>query len=117
VDRVTHKVIQPVTTMQIYKGAVPFVIIQLVMVGVLIAFPGIVTGALDKKVEVNMDAVNSQMMDALQNEESYGDPDNNPFGEANEPAEAEGAEPAASDAAEGGYGSDDPAKDLLQQSK
>ena len=39
VDRVTHKVIEPVTTMQIYKGAVPFVLIQLVMVGVLIAFP------------------------------------------------------------------------------
>jgi len=120
VDRVTHKVIQPVTTMQIYKGAVPFVFIQLVMVGVLIAFPGIVTGSLDKKVEVNMETVNSQMMDALQNEESYGDPDNNPFGESSEPAEpaeAEGAEPAASDAAEGGYGSDDPAKDLLQQSK
>ncbi|GAD20810.1 TRAP transporter large permease subunit [Acidovorax sp. MR-S7] len=120
VDRVTQKVIQPVTTMQIYKGAVPFVFIQLVMVTTLIAFPGIVTGSLDKKVEVNMEAVNSQMMDALKSEESYGDPDSNPFGESSEPAEpaeAEGAGPAASDAAEGGYGSDDPAKDLLQQSK
>ena len=118
VDRVTQKVIQPVTTMQIYKGAIPFVLIQLFMVSILIAFPGIVTGALDKKVEVNMETVNSQMLDALQSEESYGDPNANPFGESSEPAEpAEGAEPAASDAAEGGYGSDDPAKDLLQQSK
>ncbi|MEG0141319.1 MAG: TRAP transporter large permease subunit, partial [Comamonas sp.] len=33
VDKVTHKVIEPVTTMQIYKGAIPFVLIQLVMVG------------------------------------------------------------------------------------
>ena len=78
VDRVTHKTIQPVTTMQIYKGAIPFVLIQLVMVGVLIAFPGIVTGSLDKKVEVNMEAVGSQMMDALQNNESYGSGDD-PF--------------------------------------
>jgi hypothetical protein len=29
----------PVTTGQIYWGAIPFVIIQLVMVGLLIAFP------------------------------------------------------------------------------
>jgi hypothetical protein len=31
-----------VTTAQIYWGAVPFVIMQLMMVGVLIAFPGLV---------------------------------------------------------------------------
>ena len=115
VDRVTQKVIQPVTTMQIYKGAIPFVLIQLFMVAVLIAFPGIVTGALDKKVEVNMETVNSQMLDALQTEESYGDPSNNPFGES-APPELPGAE-HSTPAAEGGYGSDDPAKDLLQQSQ
>jgi hypothetical protein len=32
----------PVTSAQIYWGAVPYVLIQLVMVGLLIAFPGIV---------------------------------------------------------------------------
>ena len=73
VDRVTHKVIEPVTTMQIYKGAIPFVIIQLVMVGTLIAFPGIVTGALDKKVEVNMEAVGAEMLQQLENQQGYGD--------------------------------------------
>jgi TRAP-type mannitol/chloroaromatic compound transport system permease large subunit len=41
-DRVTGKLTAPVTTGQIYWGAVPFVIMQLMMVGVLIAFPGLV---------------------------------------------------------------------------
>jgi TRAP-type mannitol/chloroaromatic compound transport system permease large subunit len=97
VDRVTHKTIQPVTTMQIYKGAIPFVLIQLVMVGVLIAFPGIVTGSLDKKVEVNMEAVGSQMMDALQNNESYGSGDD-PFATPPDGEEATPETPAAEDA-------------------
>ena len=43
IDRVTGKKMEPVTTGQIYWGAVPFVIIQLIMVGIVIAFPGIVT--------------------------------------------------------------------------
>jgi tripartite ATP-independent transporter DctM subunit len=42
-DRVTGKKMEPVTTGQIYWGAVPFVVIQLIMVGIVIAFPGIVT--------------------------------------------------------------------------
>ncbi|WP_262296870.1 TRAP transporter large permease [Microvirga sesbaniae] len=43
IDRVTGKKMEPVTTGQIYWGAVPFVIIQLIMVGIVIAFPGLVT--------------------------------------------------------------------------
>jgi TRAP-type mannitol/chloroaromatic compound transport system permease large subunit len=39
IDKLTRKPIAPVTTMQIYWGAVPFVIIQIVMVGMIIAFP------------------------------------------------------------------------------
>ncbi len=73
VDRVTGQTIAPVTTMQIYKGAIPFVLIQLVMVGTLITFPGIVTGSLEKKVEVNMEAVGSEMLDVLKNDQGYGD--------------------------------------------
>jgi hypothetical protein len=41
-DRVTGERMAPVTTGQIYWGAVPYVIIQVVMVGVVIAFPGLV---------------------------------------------------------------------------
>lgn len=115
VDRVTGKVMDPVTTMQIYKGAIPFLIMQLTMVGILIAFPGLVTGSLDKKVEVNMEAVGSQMMDALQNNEGYGS--DNPY--AAQPGEAQGEsgeggsatpEPESPAGDAGGYGADDPTK-------
>ncbi len=41
-DRVTKKQMAGVTTGQIYWGAVPFVIIQCIMVGVVIAFPAMV---------------------------------------------------------------------------
>jgi TRAP-type mannitol/chloroaromatic compound transport system permease large subunit len=41
-DRLTGKRIEPVTTGQIYWGAVPFVVIQVLMVGLTIAFPQIV---------------------------------------------------------------------------
>jgi TRAP-type mannitol/chloroaromatic compound transport system permease large subunit len=39
IDKITSKRTAPVTTGQIYWGAIPFVVIQLIMVGLLIAFP------------------------------------------------------------------------------
>jgi len=60
-DAVTKKTIAPVTTMQIYWGAVPFVLIQIVMVGLIIAFPGIVSSGLDKKVDVDLNKVQMEM--------------------------------------------------------
>jgi TRAP-type mannitol/chloroaromatic compound transport system permease large subunit len=39
IDKLTGKRMAPVTTGQIYWGAIPFVIIQLVMVTLLILFP------------------------------------------------------------------------------
>ena len=42
IDKVTGKKTDPVTTGQIYWGATPFVVIQMVMIGVVIAFPGLV---------------------------------------------------------------------------
>ncbi len=56
-DKLTKKLIQPVTTMQIYWGAVPFVIIQIIMVGLIIAFPGIVSSGLDKEEKIDLDKV------------------------------------------------------------
>jgi tripartite ATP-independent transporter DctM subunit len=59
-DKLTGKLTAPVTTGQIYWGAVPFVIIQVIMVGIVIAFPGLVTGNLVKskvdpsKIEINI---------------------------------------------------------------
>jgi tripartite ATP-independent transporter DctM subunit len=53
VDRVTGQLIAPVTTAQIYWGAIPFVVIQLIMVAVLIAFPGLVLSSLDRSSTVD----------------------------------------------------------------
>ncbi|WP_432730584.1 TRAP transporter large permease [Variovorax sp. W6] len=98
VDRVTQKVMEPVTTMQIYKGAVPFVLIQLTMVGVLIAFPQIVTGSLDKEVKVNLDDIGAQMRESLQPENDATPAD--PYGGTVEtPPGAQPGAPATPDAA------------------
>jgi len=61
IDRLTKKEVQPVTTMQIYWGAVPFVLIQIVMVGLIIFFPGIVSSGLDKTEKIDLDKVQMQM--------------------------------------------------------
>src|SRR6266540_4330336 len=47
-DKLTGKLTPPVTTGQIYWGAVPFVVIQVIMVAIVIGFPGLVTGNLVK---------------------------------------------------------------------
>ena len=147
VDKVTKKVMEPVTTMQIYKGAIPFLIIQLTMLGILIAFPGLVTGSLDKKVDVDMDAVGAQMLESLGTGQSYGgdqatDPNapasaagsdenwanESPWGDESSPAtsgasdapaaaDAASAPPAAAAPAAEGYGSDDPMKALTDSLK
>ena len=59
-DRVTGKQMPGVTTGQIYWGAVPFVIIQLIAVGLVIAFPNMVmhykgTGSQVDPSKVNID--------------------------------------------------------------
>ncbi len=42
-DRVTGELIPKVTTAQIYWGSIPFIIIQILMVAAVLAFPGMVT--------------------------------------------------------------------------
>jgi len=54
-DRVTGMPIAKVTTGQIYWGSVPFVIIQIIMVGLVIAFPEMVTGAFDKAKVIDIE--------------------------------------------------------------
>ncbi len=46
-----------IKTTQIYWGAVPFVIIQIIMVGIIILFPQLVTMGLDKQMDVDTDKV------------------------------------------------------------
>jgi GntP family gluconate:H+ symporter len=60
-DRITKKPIARITTEQIYWGAVPFVCIQIIMVAIVIAFPGLVTGAFDKAEKIDIDKVKIEL--------------------------------------------------------
>ncbi len=62
VDEVTKKPIKRVTTEQIYKGSIAFIIIQVMMVALLIWQPTLVTGQLEAPVEVDADAVREQLL-------------------------------------------------------
>jgi GntP family gluconate:H+ symporter len=53
-DKHTGRKTAPVTTGQIYWGAVPFVLIQIIMVGLIIAFPNLVSGGLATKEKVDI---------------------------------------------------------------
>jgi tripartite ATP-independent transporter DctM subunit len=61
VDRITGKRTAPITTGQIYWGAVPFVVIQLVMVALIILFPGMVTHYKQGQVQMNPQQIEEQM--------------------------------------------------------
>ena len=50
-DKISGKLTAKVTTGQIYRGAIPFVIIQLIMVSLIIVFPGLVSIDTEKKME------------------------------------------------------------------
>ena len=60
-DKVTKKMIAPVTTTQIYWGAIPFLCIQILMVALVITFPGIVSSGLDKAEVYDLDKVRLEM--------------------------------------------------------
>ena len=54
-DEVTQRMMPPVRTLEIYKGAVPYIIIQFAMILTIIAFPGLVMHY--KSAPVNVDDV------------------------------------------------------------
>ncbi|MFN7861899.1 MAG: TRAP transporter large permease subunit [Curvibacter sp.] len=61
-DRVTGQMIPAVQTTQIYKGSIAFIILQLIMVAAIIAYPKLVIGGLDEGgPKVDADAVFEQM--------------------------------------------------------
>ena len=64
IDRVTKKPIKKITIEQIYWGAVPFVIIQVVMVAMIIAFPGLVSSGAGQEATVDVDKVLMEMQGA-----------------------------------------------------
>ena len=60
-DKMTGRLTARVTTGQIYWGAVPFVLIQIIMVSLIIAFPGIVTGGIAKKQAVDVNKIHIEV--------------------------------------------------------
>jgi TRAP-type mannitol/chloroaromatic compound transport system permease large subunit len=60
-DKVTKQPIKKVTIEQIYWGAVPFVLIQVLMVGLIIAFPTLVSSGLAKETVIDADKVLMEM--------------------------------------------------------
>ena len=65
-DRVTGATIPAVTTAQIYKGSIAFIILQVTMVAAIIAFPALVTGGIEKGETVDADTILQQMQDSQQ---------------------------------------------------
>jgi len=68
-DRITGARIPAVTTGQIYKGSIAFIVLQLIMVGVLIAYPNLVLNNLKREPQLDPAAVMERLQqgrDALQ---------------------------------------------------
>jgi len=76
-DKITGKIIAKITTGQIYWGAVPFVIIQLIMVGLVIGFPDLVLSGLDRGEPIDLDKVHIEIpqMDTGEPVPPFGSPD------------------------------------------
>jgi TRAP-type mannitol/chloroaromatic compound transport system permease large subunit len=60
-DRITGAHILAVTTAQIYKGSIAFIVLQLIMVAVVIAYPELVSGGIDQGVKIDADKVLQEM--------------------------------------------------------
>jgi tripartite ATP-independent transporter DctM subunit len=61
VDKVTGRRMEPVTTGQIYYGAIPFVVIQCVMVALVILFPGMVMHYKSTGTQIDPKAVEQKL--------------------------------------------------------
>jgi len=63
-DRVTGKTIPAVTTTEIYKGSIAFIVLQLIMVVAVIMAPSLVTGGMDQKKGLDSQAVMEQLQES-----------------------------------------------------
>jgi tripartite ATP-independent transporter DctM subunit len=62
-DRITGAGIRAVTTPQIYRGSIAFIILQLIMVGLVIAYPKLVIGGIDQGPKIDVDKALIQLED------------------------------------------------------
>ncbi|KDB53159.1 TRAP-type mannitol/chloroaromatic compound transport system, large permease component [Sphaerotilus natans subsp. natans DSM 6575] len=61
-DRVTGEMIPAVQTSEIYKGSIAFIVLQLIMVAVVIAYPSLVSGDGAQATKIDADQALEQMM-------------------------------------------------------
>ena len=69
IDRVTGRLVAPVTTTQIYWGSVPFVIMQLAMVASVIAFPGMVLASLEGGPKIDPSKIRIELPQTVPSQE------------------------------------------------
>jgi tripartite ATP-independent transporter DctM subunit len=79
-DKITGRRILPVTSGQIYLGAIPFVLIQLLMVAVVLTFPSLVTHYKSGHTLVDPTSVEINVPSGPAGGAGGGDPFANPFG-------------------------------------
>jgi TRAP-type mannitol/chloroaromatic compound transport system permease large subunit len=60
-DRITGVTIPAVTTAQIYKGSIAFIVLQVMMVAAVIAWPSLVVEGIDQGVKVDADKALQEM--------------------------------------------------------
>ena len=56
-DAVTGKRIEGVKTVQIYRGVIAFIVIQVIGLGLVLTYPQLVSGNLDEKKKVDLDTI------------------------------------------------------------
>jgi len=82
-DRVTGETIPAVTTPQIYKGSIAFIVLQIIMVAVVIAVPTLVTGGIEKVELIDADKALQELM--IQKNEAADAAASSPEGEKEDP--------------------------------
>jgi TRAP-type mannitol/chloroaromatic compound transport system permease large subunit len=60
-DVITKERIPAVTTAQIYKGSIAFIVLQVIMVGVILFNPGLVSGNIEKVERISKDKVEDML--------------------------------------------------------
>ena len=63
-DEITKKPIKAITTTQIYKGSIAFIVLQVIMVAAIVLKPDLVTGGIEKGPEINVEDALQQLRDA-----------------------------------------------------
>lgn len=93
-DRVTGALIPSVKTIEIYKGSIAFIGLQLLMVAAVIIYPGLVTGGMEEGTKLDA----NEVMQQLESSSNAGEPGPDDALKANASAEDENSQKSDDDA-------------------